>query len=301
MTVIVVTPRQRMTTYHLSYWLLHLFSLLLLSLLTTALLLSVDYQEKKQDIVYYRAANSDLNKALEVINNKALDDLVRLRTINLVVRRLNNYNESLMKMAGLQETLLSEEEEAVGLGGPADLGLETSPEESLADWSQNTSRELEATVFEQEKSFIQLKSFLEQQSELLSSTPSIKPVRGSVFLSSRFGYRISPFSKRRAFHNGVDLSGRRGMPVIATADGEVILAGWQKGYGRLVVIKHEFGYLTRYGHNDKLLVKKGDLVKRGDQIALMGSTGYSTGPHCHYEVVYNGRRMNPLNYILNWQ
>jgi len=104
-----------------------------------------------------------------------------------------------------------------------------------------------------------------------------------------------------AFHPGVDLAGRRGLPIIATADGEIFYAGWERGYGQLVIIKHGFGYITRYGHNEKLLVKTGDQVKRGDRIAILGSTGFSTGPHCHYEVEYKGKQMNPINYILNWR
>lgn len=300
LTIIVVTPRHhKMMTFHVSYRLLHILSLVLISLITTISLVAIDHREAKLMTSNYLAANRNLTKAVAVINEKVQSDMIRLRTINLVVKRCNNYNQTLMKMAGLPTSSL--EEETMGLGGPVDIMMENDEERLPETGGINTSEELEATVLDQEKSFIYLKTYLEQQSEQLSSTPSIKPVKGSVFLSSGFGFRISPFTRKRNFHAGLDLSGRRGMPIIATADGKVIFAGWQKGYGQTVVIKHGYDYITRYAHNDKLMVKKGDLVKRGDQIATLGSTGYSTGPHCHYEVTHEGRKKNPLNYILNWQ
>lgn len=146
-----------------------------------------------------------------------------------------------------------------------------------------------------EKSLSELVNFLEEQKLTLLATPSIKPVDG--WFSSGFGYRISPFTGRRTFHEGVDIASNYGNPVKATAKGIVIHAGYKPGYGKLVTIDHGFGYVTRYGHNSKILVKVGDRVEKGQLISKVGSTGRSTGPHCHYEVLINGIPVNPAKFI----
>ena len=145
-------------------------------------------------------------------------------------------------------------------------------------------------------SFQELDNFFKNQKSLLSSTPSIWPIRGWV--TSGFGFRKSPFTGLREKHEGWDIAARNGSPVRTTADGVVVVEGREYGYGNLVEIDHGYGRLTRYGHNSKHLVKVGDRVKRGQVIALVGNTGRSTGPHLHYEVLLNGVPANPKNYIL---
>jgi murein DD-endopeptidase MepM/ murein hydrolase activator NlpD len=143
----------------------------------------------------------------------------------------------------------------------------------------------------------ELEKFLEEQKTLLASTPSIWPTKG--WLSSGFGYRTSPFTGQREFHKGLDISARLKAPILAPANGIVRFVGWDHGYGKSIIISHGHGIKTRYAHLQKALVKKGQYVKRGDTIALVGSTGRSTGPHLHYEVHVNGMAVNPLRYILN--
>ncbi len=143
----------------------------------------------------------------------------------------------------------------------------------------------------------ELEKFLEEQKTLLASTPSIWPTKG--WMSSGFGYRTSPFTGQREFHKGIDISARLNAPIIAPANGIVRFVGWDHGYGKSIIISHGHGIKTRYGHLQKALVKKGQYVKRGDTIALVGSTGRSTGSHLHYEVHVNGMAVNPLRYILN--
>jgi murein DD-endopeptidase MepM/ murein hydrolase activator NlpD len=132
---------------------------------------------------------------------------------------------------------------------------------------------------------------------LLSSKPSIAPVTG--ILTDGFGSRRDPMNGRRAFHRGVDISARRGTSVVTPADGVVIFAGRDGGFGKVIRISHGFGYTTVYGHLHRIKVKPGDEVKRNQEIGLLGSTGRSTGPHLHYEVHVDGRADNPLFYILN--
>ena len=140
-----------------------------------------------------------------------------------------------------------------------------------------------------------LLAHLEENSARLLQTPSIAPTRG--WMTSTFGYRTSPFTGNREFHRGIDIAGRAGTPILATADGEVQFAGKRRAFGTCVILRHGYGVETKYGHLEEVLVHEGDKVKRGQKIGLMGSTGRSTGPHVHYQVQVNGRTVDPSNYI----
>jgi murein DD-endopeptidase MepM/ murein hydrolase activator NlpD len=109
--------------------------------------------------------------------------------------------------------------------------------------------------------------------------------------------RKDPFNRKRSFHRGVDFAGKRGAPIVAVADGLVVLAESRGGYGRTVEIRHGNGLVTRYAHNQKLLVEEGDLVKQGQKIATLGSSGRATGPHLHFEVLEDGKQVNPMKYV----
>ena len=128
-----------------------------------------------------------------------------------------------------------------------------------------------------------------------AETPNIWPVMGPI--SSYYGYRTSPGGIGSTFHEGVDIAGDYGTPISATAAGTVTQAGWVGGYGYLVEVKHADGIVTRYGHNSAVLVYEGQHVDQGSMIALMGSTGNSTGPHCHYEVRINGEAVDPMYFL----
>ncbi len=145
-------------------------------------------------------------------------------------------------------------------------------------------------------SLTELTQYLEEKNFIMLSTPTIWPTRGWV--SSKFGFRTSPFSGRRVFHEGLDIAARYGIDVRATAKGVVVFSGTRTGYGYIVTIDHGYGYLTRYAHNSQLLVKVGDKVEKGTPIAKVGSSGNSTGPHVHYEVLSNGIPVNPIKYIV---
>ncbi len=122
------------------------------------------------------------------------------------------------------------------------------------------------------------------------------PIIGG-WISSHFGYRSDPFTGRGAFHAGVDFAGPKGAKVIATGPGVVSFSGYKNGYGNVVEITHPTGYLTRYGHNARNLVREGQTVQKGDPIAIIGSTGRSTGTHVHFEVVRDGNTLNPMRYL----
>jgi murein DD-endopeptidase MepM/ murein hydrolase activator NlpD len=131
--------------------------------------------------------------------------------------------------------------------------------------------------------------------DVVTDFPLGTPLSGEV--NSSFGYRKDPFNHRSAFHSGIDIEAQSGQAVVTTADGVVDHADWKKGYGKTVIIKHENGYETLYGHLSEIEVEKGQGVKSGDVIGYAGSTGRSTGTHVHYEVIRNGKNLNPSKYL----
>jgi murein DD-endopeptidase MepM/ murein hydrolase activator NlpD len=140
-------------------------------------------------------------------------------------------------------------------------------------------------------------SDVERRNLLAASTPSIWPTQG--WLTSRTGGRSDPFTGEADYHPGLDISADKGTPVYATADGTVSQASYSGAYGNLVVLEHQFGIETRYGHLSAFRTQLGQTVKRGDLIGLVGATGRATGPHLHYEVRVNDRILNPLQFLLN--
>ncbi|MDQ3071346.1 MAG: M23 family metallopeptidase [Acidobacteriota bacterium] len=140
-----------------------------------------------------------------------------------------------------------------------------------------------------------VRSAVERQQILASATPSIWPTAG--WLTSDFGGRRDPFTGGSDFHAGLDISADTGRPVRATADGTINQAGVSGNYGNMVLVQHRFGLSTRYGHLSRLAVTSGQAVRRGDVIGYVGSTGRSTSPHLHYEVLLNGQAINPLRFL----
>ena len=157
---------------------------------------------------------------------------------------------------------------------------------------------LDRQLYVQIKSFDELQKLAETNKDRIRHIPSIQPIAQKHMrkMASGYGTRRDPIYGTRKFHEGLDFAADKGTPVYATADGKVVNASWESGYGNLVEIDHGYGYVTRYAHLSKFKVKEGQTVKRGDLIAETGNTGKSTGPHLHYEVRYNGAPQNPINY-----
>lgn len=154
----------------------------------------------------------------------------------------------------------------------------------------------------QAKSFVDIADMVKNKEKLLAATPSIQPISNKNLnrVASGFGYRIDPIYKDRRLHAGLDFTAPSGTPIYATADGVVRDAGFNTGgYGNRVVINHGFGYQTTYSHMYRIKARVGERVKRGEVIGYVGSTGKSTGPHCHYEVHRNGVPVDPIYYFYN--
>jgi murein DD-endopeptidase MepM/ murein hydrolase activator NlpD len=180
--------------------------------------------------------------------------------------------------------------------------LKNLPESKIITNTLSKLESLEKRTYVQSKSYDELTTLIKNKEALLASIPAIQPVSNKDLkrIASGFGYRIDPVYKTTRFHAGLDFTAETGTPVYATGDGVVEIAGpMGDGYGNKVVINHGYGYHTLYGHNSKVLVHVGEKVKRGQTIALVGSTGKSTGPHCHYEVWKNSSKIDPVNYFFN--
>ena len=154
----------------------------------------------------------------------------------------------------------------------------------------------------QDSSYTEIDELLKDKERLLSHTPAIQPVANKDLsrVASGFGYRVDPVYKTVKFHAGLDFAAPQGTPIYATADGTVTTAGNSgNGYGNHVIINHGYGYETLFGHMVRVKVNPGNAVKRGQVIGWVGSTGKSTGPHCHYEVRKNGAKMDPVYFFYN--
>ena len=161
---------------------------------------------------------------------------------------------------------------------------------------------LSSQLYVQSKSFDEIYEMAKNKSEMLSCIPAIMPVKGTDIyrISSHYGQRTDPFYKVTKFHGGIDFSGPVGLGIYATGNGIVKKVEKNKsGYGNNILIDHGYGYMTRYAHLSSFSVKKGDIVKRGQEIGKMGNTGKSTAPHLHYEVIKNNKTVNPINFFYN--
>jgi murein DD-endopeptidase MepM/ murein hydrolase activator NlpD len=231
----------------------------------------------------YRALQAE-NKQLKK-NNQRLAE-----TVSQVQARLTQFEQrtkTLAIAAGVADLFSGDADNGragVGSGGPLDR-LSAAPETLVRRQEQ----------LDQQLAKVERK--LSEQALMLSHTPVVAPVIGVI--TDGFGPRLDPITRRPAFHDGLDISVAIGTVVTAPADGVVVFANREAGYGRMLKINHGYGYTTVYGHLERFLVKEGAKVTRGEPIGKVGMSGRTTGPHLHYEVWKDGEKQNPLHYILD--
>ena len=217
----------------------------------------------------------------------------RLATLQAQMTRLDALGLHLTELAGL-EVGEFDFSGPPALGGPS-VPLQTDSAPGVLEI--NTQYDVLENYFAgSEVQFEVLAGLLSSEQLRTESTPAGRPIR-SGWQSSSFGSRIDPISGKRAWHTGADFAGRKGSDILAVASGVVSWSGVKAGYGTMIEVSHGDGLSTRYGHNQENLVALGDLVRRGDVIALMGSSGRSTGPHVHFEVFKHGRAVDPASYV----
>ncbi len=219
--------------------------------------------------------------------------------------RISQMELKVRAMLGLEEPPegLHGSDARYGIGGPwseetLDMSRRNiSPDNPQLSYGlrQNLAR-MDKDIAFQELNLQNLQETLEDRRSILSCTPSIWPAHGWV--TSRFGWRVNPYTRENKMHYGIDIAGPTGTPIHAPADGIVSFAGRRSGYGNLVTIDHGYGFSTRYGHCSEILSAVGDRVTRGDVIATVGATGRSTGPHLHYEVRIDDEPVNPERFLI---
>ncbi len=232
----------------------------------------------------------NLKKEKIALNEQLLELKSHTKELEKKIEELNKRDDELRLFAGIPR--LDKEIKDVGVGGaPSDYVESNSffrKEEDLAYKIGEKIDEFERKIILQNKSFNDIYVKLNEQKEFTKYFPAIRPVVGGR-TSDRFGYRPDPFTKKREFHKGVDISIEKGSPVYATADGIVEYTGWNGSFGKFILIDHnssKYGFKTGYGHLSKILVKKGQRVKRGDIIGKVGNTGRSTAPHLHLSLIH---------------
>ncbi|NDY41752.1 M23 family metallopeptidase [Dissulfurirhabdus thermomarina] len=251
---------------------------------------------------YYREYRA-IRQEHEVLARKAS----QLDAVMEKVRHLQKDEALIRDFLGLEKEASADSPEAfLGQGGVPGVDLSTiAPEDTAAQSTvqvpqRPADRPAVAQVEALADSVQEILAYIKERRERWDHTPSIVPVKASDYwISSGFGWRVNPFTGGRDFHNGLDIAGRPGTPIIAPADGTVVKVGRDKYLGRYVQLRHSPSCVTIYGHLSRFNVQRGDRVRRGDVIAFMGNTGLSTGHHVHYIVKINGKAVNPTHYILN--
>lgn len=217
---------------------------------------------------------------------------LRLGQLQSHILRIDALGERLAKVAELdQDEFDFEEEPARGGVEAQEMARSVGLSELVADMEQ-----LSLVISDREHKLDLMEGLMFDHQLDEAMLPAGRPVEKG-WISSRYGYRNDPFNGKKAFHHGVDVAGKKNSNVVAVASGIVTWAGEKSGYGMLVEVRHADGYVTRYGHNSEILVAAGDLVTQGQPIALMGSTGRSTGPHVHFEIARNGKTVNPSKFL----
>jgi murein DD-endopeptidase MepM/ murein hydrolase activator NlpD len=244
---------------------------------------------------FYRAENERLNDQYDQLNGKVKEIQGQMGELE---KRDNDVYRSIFEAKPIPDSAraqaLEKQQEIAKVESMETNTLVTSIYQSINN--------LNARIAMQKKSYTELGSLLNNKEKLLSATPAIQPVSNKDLsrVASGYGYRIDPVYKTVKFHAGLDFTAPQGTPIYATANGVVITAGLSDGgYGNHVIIDHGYGYETLYGHMVRIKARRGQRVTRGEVIGYVGSTGKSTGPHCHYEIQKNGQKLDPVYFFYN--
>lgn len=237
--------------------------------------------------------------------NKVITELARnVEMTEKSLLKMENFKKKILIAAGLTSPQALQE---IGTGGGPIADISTDVELIERNLNKNRpakkvdmlekSRNNTAGAKKIENALQFVENILDKQKVRLASTPSIWPTKG--YLTNTFGRRIHPLTGKRSFHYGQDIATQPGNKVISPANGVVLVAEYRDYYGKMIIIDHNYGYTTRYGHLAAFNVKEGDRVSRGQVIGFVGNTGRSTAPHLHYEVRFMGKALNPMGFIID--
>lgn len=249
--------------------------------------------QERQELLNYRRTVSAQGEKIDELAKKT-------ESLKQSIKGFNNLEKSvkkqLKKVGGKVEIVKNDIK--IDANANASMGGITMQGGSKLDSLIAQNIAMETNVKATKTELVALNGELKSHNYRVAVTPSQWPVAVGGTITSYFGARSNPFGGGGYdFHPGLDIGASYGSPVIATASGRVTRSGWYGGYGKYVAINHDFGYSSAYGHMSKLIVRSGEYVKKGQTIGYIGSTGYSTGPHLHFEIRYYGKALNPLKYI----
>jgi murein DD-endopeptidase MepM/ murein hydrolase activator NlpD len=306
--IILISNRaEKVRTLSLNSWAKGLLSVLLLGIpVATGTLLGVKIADGRWELLVENTI-SEMQHEL-VLQQQEVDSgrIEASRTLTAMTVKLAEMRSRLIRLDALGERLtqiarLEDGEfnfsDTPGVGGPEGSPLQRGISSANVD-PQLTSifDQLDRKLDNRESQLQILTSMMSDNRLKKEQTVAGTPI-DKGWMSSAYGMRTDPFHGKERWHDGVDFAGKRGSPIIAVASGVVTWSAKRSGYGEMVEINHGDGYVTRYGHNEENLVTLGSIVKKGQHIALMGSSGRSTGPHVHFEVYKNGRTVDPASYI----
>ncbi len=280
-----------------SDFLINIAGFMLLSMVFTGIFFAVymRFFDSPKEVIL-KKENEELKLNYDLVNNQLAD-------INNIVSSLKDRDDNIYRVIFETKPLPASIRNA-GSGGVDKykeiLNLEFDKNKLITKTYEHIDQ-LKKQLYVQSKSYDELAELARKKEEMLSSIPAIQPLSNKTLkaLASGFGMRIHPIYKVRKFHTGIDFAAVRGTPIYATGDGTAHIPNRNDGYGNLVEVHHGFGFVTRYAHMEKMKVKHGQRVKRGEVIGWVGSTGTATSAHLHYEVIRNGEFANPVHYFFN--
>ena len=270
---------------------LFLISSVIIGSFITIILLNTDFIDTPRELVQEREIDN-YELQLRVLNKK-------LDQVESTLANIEKRDNSLYRVY-FEASPIPEEQRKAGFGGVNRYDYLDGYESS--DLIVNTTERVDILTKElviQSKSLDEIELLAQNKESLLTSIPTIQPINSIDLkrMASGYGYRIDPFTKNRTMHSGMDFSAKTGTPIYATGDGKISRADNRAvGFGNHVRIDHGFGYTSIYAHMSKIAVRRGNKVKRGDLIGYVGNTGRSVAPHLHYEIVKDGRKINPINF-----
>lgn len=291
-TVIVIPHSEdSVFSFRLSLPILQIFCFVLLGGIVFSMVIYHNYQMAEKKLA--------LMKNIEYENRLLTENMDKLaqetENLKLQLAEMNVLSSEIKVLAESTSSYKGEEAETSTRPQENDKRIASRGGNSVIDRAQINISLLQQSIPEKTEELVQLKDDLEEHQRKLSCTPSIWPAKGKI--TSRFGPRKSPFSGRTEIHYGLDIAAPRGTSIYAAADGKVIEASYRRGTGYVIIINHGYSFKTLYAHLSRFNVSKGDAVKKGQVIGYMGSTGYSTGPHLHYEVQIKGVAVNPEEFL----
>lgn len=286
--MLIPHSEKRVFNFQISILALSFISILLISLVVTFVWLTADFSGTN-DLLASRSKDLEHSEAsLEILRNE----------VNQLISSTETFQKTL---SGTLDTLGVESgnrDNASNRSGDLTtfFNVESSDDGSLSETVE--IQKLKTALDQSVSSLDEIGQILNSQKSLLSDIPTMWPLKGvQGYVTAVFGPSIHPFSGQWYLHKGVDIAYGYGVPIIATANGKVLEQDYDDGYGNFVVIRHKYGFYTKYGHMQRTYVRPGQEISQGDVLGTMGNTGLSTGPHLHYEVRIGSQVVDPVKYI----